>query len=79
MAWILLHLGQKALLGILMNRKYSESLAQQRQAVQDRLAAERMVIPVPQVIEDDPDTAWSLWQEAVAAQEAAGSAQRGPI
>lgn len=60
-----------------MNRKYSDMLLQQRQAAQDRLQAERMVIPVPQVIEDDPDTAWSLWQQAVAAQDSPPGSQRG--
>ena len=52
-----------------MNKKIADPLAQQRQARLDRLQAERALIPVPQVIEDDPDTAWRLWQQAVAAQD----------
>jgi hypothetical protein len=55
--------------------KYTDYLVRERQARQDRAAAERLVIPVPQVIEDDPETSWSLWQEAVSLQEQQGSKQ----
>jgi hypothetical protein len=60
-----------------MNNKFTDSLAQQRQIRQDRLLAERMVIPVPQVIEDDSDTAWSLWQQALASQNENNLANKG--
>ena len=60
-----------------MNNKFADSLAQQRQIRQDRLLAERMVIPVPQVIEDDSDTAWRLWQQAMASQNENGLANKG--
>lgn len=53
-------------------KKYSDPLFEQRVARQDRLQAERMVIPVPQVIEDDPETSWNLWQEALSSQEQQG-------
>ena len=56
-----------------MNKQLIDSVAQQRQ---DKLQAERLAIPVPQVIEDDPDTAWSLWQQAVAAQDEHAGAKR---
>ena len=59
-----------------MNNTKSDFQARRHLARQDRLQAERAAIPLPQVIEDDPDTAWQLWQQAIAAQDEPAGNQR---
>jgi hypothetical protein len=49
--------------------KLKDFAARERQARLDPLQAERMRIPQPQVIEDDPETSWELWQQALLSQE----------